>query len=229
MITQPKFSKLSTSLLLGFYTDVQEAINRTNDVTLAPYATPVQEMYGLLESGYGLSRANKITAEIKALDGKRDRVIIGLRKVVDGLTYHHVESKANKAILLLNSINKYGNIAKMGYSQQTAAITSLLNDWKEGNLNDALIELNLSDWRDELKEAQEKFIKRYLDRVDNDANNTVVPISKLVPEAIKVYQNFIIMVTAFAQINPEKYHQLAIRLDELGKRYNDNLRTGGTI
>jgi hypothetical protein len=225
MIKQPKFGKLNNDAIFGFYTDVVKAIERHTDENLTPYTEPIQAMYLQLDAGYKLGRMNEITAEIKALDEQRDRALVGIRKVLEGYELYYQANKAEAAARLLYSLNKYGNITRLTYSEQSGALTSLLNEWKETTLKDNLELLGLKDWVEDLRLTQDKFALRYLDRAEDEATKKAVPISKLIPDAVKLYQEFALMLTAFAKINPTTFTPLANLLDELGKKYNEALRS----
>jgi hypothetical protein len=224
MITQPKFFKLNTDAFFGFYTDVVKSIKRYPNATLIAYTEPIEAMYLQLNAGYKLGRKNEITTELKALDKQRDLLLGGLKKILKGNTVCPQPDKAQAATRLLYVLNKYGNIARLTYSEQSGASRSLLNEWKEPILKDGLELLGLKDWIEHLELIQEKFATRYLDRAAEDATKKAVPISKLIPDAIKLYQNFVLMLIAFYQMNSAEYAPLVRLLDELGKKYNEAMR-----
>lgn len=226
MITQPKFKNLYADAFFGFYTDVVKSIKRYGTEDLVPYSEPIQTMYSRLEAGYKLGRMNEITAELKALDEQRDRALNGIKKVLEGYESYYKPDKAEAATRLLYSLNKYGNITRLTYSEQSGALTGLLNEWRTGTLKENLEFLQLLEWVEDLNGIQEKFALRYLDRAKDESAKKAVPISKLMPEAAKLYQDFVLMLTAFARMKPDEYEPLAKLLDELGKKYNEAIRSG---
>lgn len=224
MITQPKFRKLNSDAFFAFYTDVVQAIKVYGTEALVPYTEPIEAMQLKLDAGYKLGQMNEITAEIKALDEQRDRALVGIRKVLEGYETYYKTEEAEAATRLLYSLNKYGNITRLTYSEQSGALQSLLGEWKTGTLKDNLQLLHLLEWVEDLRLVQEKFAQRYLNRAIEESLKDAVPISKLTTEATKLYQNFALMITAFAQMNPTEYQPFAKLLDELGKKYNAALR-----
>jgi hypothetical protein len=220
----PTFKSYDSARFYAFYKNLLELLERINEPTLADHVAPLQAMRTLLDEGYKLDQSNLLTAAIKNSDVRRDDAAIGIRKCVEGHAVHFNAAKRAAAELLLRNINKYGNVARLPYAEESAAVDSMLKDWDTPELNAALITLGIADWRTELKQAQESFDNLYLDRVQSEALKTALPISKLRPDAIKTYQTFTLILSAFEKITPATYTPIVNQINELVKKYDDTSR-----
>jgi hypothetical protein len=224
MLKQASIYKYDSARLYAFYKNLLELLERINKPTLTDHVAPLQAMHTLLDDGYKLDQSNQLTAAIKSSDERRDEAAVGIKKCVEGFVLHFNASKRAAAELLLRNINKYGNVSRLPYAEESAAVDSMLKDWDTPELNAALITLGIGDWRTELKQAQESFDNLYLDRVQSEALKTALPISKLRPDAIKTYQTFALILSAFEKITPATYTPIVNQLNELVKKYDDTSR-----
>ena len=220
MINAPIFYKYDSHRFYGFFYDLLNLLERINDAGLAAHLQPLTDMMAALDAGHRLDKDNLLTKAIKETDEKRDNALVGIRKMAEAQTTHYNPQQVAAAELLLRNFKKYGNVIRLPYSEQSAAVNSMLNDWAVGDLNAALQTLGLTAWRDYLKTTQQQFDNIYLDRVQAEAAQTAVPISKLRPDAMKVYQDFAMLLTVFAKMTPATYLPIVEQVNELIQKYN---------
>lgn len=225
-VVLPKLQLFKSDTLFGYTTDLLELLNRNTTTTLAPHIATIADMHRKLEEGYRLDQKNAYTAAIQTANKRRSDAIAGIKKMLESYAYHFKEDVRKTSNLLLNDLKKYGTFSKMTYQAETGALTKIIEDWYgNSTFNNAIEFLNLSEWREELKAAQEEFTKLYMDRIDSEASKTATPIYKLKPEAIKVFQNFAMILSTFVQISPDFHVGIAAKVNELSKKYDESLHS----
>lgn len=226
MVKKPNFSNYNSTRFHNFFKSTLDLLERANEPTLTPHLTPLIEMVNALDEGYKLDRDNLLTANIVAADKRRDNATDGIRRVVSGYELHFEAEKRAAAALLMRNFKKHGNIARLPYHSQSSALSSMLNSWQEATHAAAIAMLGLEVWRNELQAAQAEFNDLYLTRIEDEAAKTAVPIYKLRPDAVKVYNNLEVVLKAFAQINPAVFAPIISLLDELIQKFNTAVLMG---
>jgi Family of unknown function (DUF6261) len=168
MINSIDLEKLRNAEYIQFSKDCSSIVQLNNPADLQ-----VQSKYDSfnskraeLEVLFKKSTANPITTEIEALDARRDGAITGIQMVIRGFSYHFNPDIANPAKLLLNDLKIYTSpIASENYQAETAILTNLIADWEsKPELTQAITALNLLDWKNEIKAANELFDTKYIAR-----------------------------------------------------------------
>ena len=118
------------------------------------------------EKLFKISQASLITAEIEAMDNRRDRAITGISMVATAYTYSPDPVLEKHAKTLEAHFSLFGTgITRDNYMSQTASIRNILSDWEtKSELKDALTALRLKDWKAELQAANEQFYTAYTSR-----------------------------------------------------------------
>jgi hypothetical protein len=124
-----------------------------------------------LEVLFKKSTENPITAEIEALDARRDRAVSGLLMHINALSFHFDPAVVTPAMALQHNLKVYTtNIAAENYNAETALINNLVTDWEtKPELANALATLGITSWKDELKTANALFDERYIARTQDMA------------------------------------------------------------
>lgn len=222
MLPTVRITKLSNGEFVAFITDVVALFNRTPQATLTPFLTPLADALTDLDKAYKIEQGNLLTKDIQALDKRRDEAIKGIRKVAGGFLHHFDEATRTAAELIIRSMNKYDKrIDKLNYQEETATVTSLLNDWiNDTTLSDAITALNFQTWQQELAAANTAFGNTYLDRVEDNAIRELVPVSKQREGVTDLYKNLERKTTAYAEIDEATYGVLVKGLSRLIDKYN---------
>lgn len=186
MIVGIQLKSLNQTEINQFMSDALELVNRNNATTLL-----VESEYDQLKSTndtFGrLLRPDKgsaYTDQVVEADNRRDKPISGINQVVSGYLLHFDAATARHAQLLSNNLKKYGYaaLARENYQSESAGIDSMVGEWESTpELTEALNELSLTPWKDELKAANEDFKVLYLDRTEDSAaqpNGSLLPLKK---------------------------------------------------
>lgn len=176
-----------------------------------------------IEAIFLIQKSSNITQELINLDARRDKAIIGLRMVIEGLKYHPDNAIATAAIALFKSMNKHGTrISKLNYQEETAVLDSLIDDWEtDSELVAALNTLNFQNWLAELKDANTNFVIAYAKRVKERAENPTESIPNLRVEATKAFRNLIDLIAAHITLNTdESYKVIQNKLEVMSAEYN---------
>ncbi len=173
MIHNIPYSILINGEFIGLFTNINKVCDESNPTTLkigAPL-TDVKTATEAVNALYVRQQKSGETVNITTQDTLRDRYITGIKKVVNGYTYHPNEAIVKAATTIELCIDKYGNnIAKQSLVTETATLNKLVYDFeKDDKVKAALALLNLTNWAATLKQTNINFNDAYLLRNDEYA------------------------------------------------------------
>ena len=88
----------------------------------------------------------------------------------------------------------------------------------------ALVTLNLTEVKDEMITANDLFNEKYIDRVEEDADDDQESSTKIIEEAKVDYKKLMKLIDAYATISKTDEFDLTInRLNSLISRYNSTM------
>jgi hypothetical protein len=230
MVKQPKFSKYDNVTFVAYITDFLALTNRINNETLNPHLVELTNHKIEMEKALNAERGNLLTEDIGNLDKERDKALAGIRKYVDSLTLYFDEKVVNAAVLLLRSIDKHGsNLTKLSYLKETRVIDSILEDWEKSAELSAAVEVLplLGNWKANLAEHNKSFSDVYLNRVQSESAKDLTPLSKLIPDVKTTYNNLMILVGAFYQLDKVTFTPFVNDLNELITKYDTMVEMKG--
>ena len=168
MIKEIPYSILINGEFIGLFTNINKTCDESNPATLkidAPLAD-VKTATDAVNTLYVKQQKSGETANVTTLDALRDRYISGIKKVVNGYTYHPDEAIVKAATAIELCIDKYGNnIGKQSLVTETATLNKLADDFeKDDKVKAALASLNLTSWANTLKQTNINFNDAYLVR-----------------------------------------------------------------
>lgn len=235
MITKPHFTKFRISETLQFMTDGLSICEKyqPNQLQFTEKVTVLRNTTQTLNSSFKVDQGSSISAEIIALDQRRDLCFTGIHLCVDAFSYHFIPDIRNAASLILNSIDKYGkNITQLNYQAETSTLKSIIDSWTNDiRLTNALEALNISSWVTELKTVNEQFNKAYLSRVEEKALVPKANTLELRKKTIAAFRDLINNIEARATIALKgEYNPLISELNTLIGKYNSlvDVRRGTT-
>lgn len=225
MLQKVKETKLRIPESNQFFGDVLGVCKKADPVALNFQAQflGLEESHQELNKSFKKQKASMRTAELALLDARRDDAIICLRKLVDGYTNHHDESKKVAGKLLKLTIDKYGRqISKMNYQAETSVLDNVVVDLEDGGEKAAAVTLlGVSDTVAEIKASNGLFSATFLDRVGEDAAKAMVASGELVMECRGKYELLAKHIEANATINPSgAYTSLINELNALIEKFN---------
>lgn len=180
----------------------------------------------LLVELFEIAKKNENTETIESLDERRDRAIVGIRKVADGFSTYFEANKELAAKLVINHIDKYGSqISKMNYLAETTAINGVVNDLEnETDVKAAVTLLGLTAWVGELKQANIDFNAKYLERNADLANQPDQNVRDARMQTYPVF-NLLMEKTAsfYSAFGNQEYKTIIDQMDELTLKFNETV------
>ncbi len=160
------------------------------------------------------------TKELHALDDERDKHLVGLIAHCRAFVSFPEAEKAKAAELLLATIEKYGkNLQNKTFQEETAIIYSLLKDFEESALRQALVAIGAEKRVEEIAKANEKFAQTNTTRTEERGEIVIGATKQARKELNEAYKHIIKSINALSYINgTEKYQSLANALNEEIKR-----------
>jgi hypothetical protein len=158
-------------------------------------------------------RKSFITDDIKSLDKLRDDCIAGLRLAIKSLLKSADPAVRKDAYKLKTVLDNYGDIAKMDYDTESAAIYNFAQDM-DGKYSQEVQRLGLTGRITDLKRFNSQFMELTTERY---AEKTARPDRKLADVRRDVdasYANIIKVIEAFIITNPDH------KLDDFVKELN---------
>lgn len=168
MIQDIPYSIFTNGEFIGLFTNIEKVCNDSDPITLKIDAPLVEVKTAVTANNtlYVRQQKSTETPTVSSRDVLRDRYITGIRKVVNGYTYHYDENVVKAALIIEACIDKYGsNIAKQSLVTETATLDKLAVDFEtDDKVKAALALLNLTSWGGVLKQANVDFNDSYLVR-----------------------------------------------------------------
>lgn len=225
MIYSIEMRKLRNAEFIQFVNAIADIIQSNDPVVLLitiqllAFKAKVTNLSGLFKN----EKSNPLTEDVQLLDVRRDSAVTGITSVVDGYTNYFQPEKAAAARLLSNSLKLYGPIARQNYVAETALITEMMNDWENNpELMAALTLLDLVDWKDELKTANNSFNEKWLERNREYAAVSPETLLQRREETIDAYNELKKFLVAYAIINSTTpvFQKTINELNSAIKQYN---------
>jgi hypothetical protein len=158
-------------------------------------------------------RKSFLTDDIKTLDKQRDDCIAGIRFALKSLLKSSDQTVRKDAGKLMKVLDNYGNIAKMDYDTESAAVYNFVQDM-EGKYGAEAKKLELEGRIADLKSFNTQLMELTTERY---AEQTAKPDRKLADVRREVdasYANLIKVIEAFMLTNPDH------KLDDFVKELN---------
>jgi hypothetical protein len=117
------------------------------------------------------------TAEIEAQDRVRDGTYRGLVLAIESYLHHPDDAKRDAATKLHVLVEHYGNIARQGYNDESAAIDDILREFAMEKNAAFITTLGLGAWVAELAAANARFSDLMHDRYNEEtAQRPAIPM-----------------------------------------------------
>ncbi|MEW7278455.1 DUF6261 family protein [Aquimarina sp. 2201CG1-2-11] len=221
----PYLNRYRNGEYLQYMTDFLELLKK-QDVEALQLTEPkalLTPIVDNIDAAFKQSQRSELTQEVIALDERRDRAIVGLKAVTSSYQYHYNKNVVDAATALNDNIVSHGDtIQRLSYQEETAVINSIVKDWEtETVLQAAVTKLSLGNWLSELKESNERFSARYLDRVGETAISPSIDIHTLRTQATEAYRIVISHIQAHATLSGlAAYTTILNQVDILARQYN---------
>jgi len=233
MILSIYFRRFRNSEFIQFFNDLFSIFlkQNTEELGIKEQLDPIVPELESIKSIHATLKGSNISDDIKVIDNRRDDCITGIRKVLEGYTFHFDQPVKDAAQSLLNTIDTFGtSIAKQNYPTETTSLKGIHDSFtKEEKLINALSLLNLTDWVGQMDKENNLFNTRYIDRIDETAKQTEDKIAELRKLVVEKYYTLRNHLTSHATLKPNENYKLVIdQLNALIEKYNGIIKRRGS-
>lgn len=220
---------LRGSEFIQFFSDIISICTKATIDTLGikDQTVDLENKVTAIKDGYAKEQGSDITQELILIDNRRDDCLVGIRGVCEAYTNHYEPTLAEAGKLLLDKIDSFGSrLAKQSYQAETTIINKLTADFEtDAEFISALGLLKLDLWAKQLKAENELFNQRFLDRINEDAQDKEESFKELRLEIMDAYKTLISHISAHATIKgTEEYLILIDPINSLIDNYNTTLK-----
>jgi hypothetical protein len=225
MISAIDFSRLRNAEFLQFMKNFATLVEANDPAALIVTAqhTALVEKNTELENLFKKELASELTQEILNLDIRRDRAYNGISFVIQGYLTHYDLTKAEAANRLKANLDLYGiGVGRQNYQAETAILSNIATDWEtQLELDSAVTELDLKEWKSEMKEANILFDQKYIARTLEYSQASPETLLATRTETVQVYYVLRQFIDAYAvTINTPIYQTVTNQLNALIDQYN---------
>jgi Family of unknown function (DUF6261) len=202
-------------------------VNKCNelDANILGISTQVDDLQTKTNAMDGLympQTGSSITPEVRVLDQRRDKAIVGIRTVALGYSSHFEEPKRQAGKNILDAIDHYGTgISGKNYVEETTILRAIVNDFEnQPQLVNNLNLLNINDWVVELKTANNQFEAIYESRI-NETATQITSLENYRIECQAAYRTLVNHINSHAVLTPSVNINLLIsRINQTITQYN---------
>jgi Family of unknown function (DUF6261) len=225
LITTPALGLYRNSEFIRYMKNVAEICSNSNPKllkidaqlsNLAAATTPLDDLFMI-------ERGNLLTAELQAIDARRDAALSGLRMAASAYSFHFDADIKKAADIIAAAIDKFGTgLVRLNYVAETEVIESLVADVAaDAELAAAIAKLQLNDWVAELNTANILFNTTYLSRTSSYAVKPDGNLTELRLVTANAYSELVAHITAHNTLSPsDAYAQLVGKVNSLTEQYN---------
>jgi hypothetical protein len=183
-------ARMSNKVHVQFHESVITLLER-----ITPQALSAETIHALYRAAFDIETAalliitrSEITAQIAAQDRERDNIFRGFWDTVRGMRNHFNIEKRDCANRLWNVFRHYGDISRLTLDAQTAATNDLIRELDRADLKQAMEDLHLVDWRNQLEIENQRFQQQMMERYTDQAGQTTVRMSTARVETDRFYR-----------------------------------------
>jgi hypothetical protein len=168
--------RLRNAQFLQFMRFIEKLIQESGIESMLTLHSSLKENIDEFEIRFKSSLKNPLTANIQEEDRNRDRTFKGFSNIIEGNRFSTNEDLSSAAELLQSVINNHGkNITRMSMVEETAVLTSLINEIESSEpLMSAINTLFLPSWLHLLKTYNqncENLLKNRAESIEDDITN----------------------------------------------------------
>lgn len=158
------------------------------------------------------------------LDAIRDRTFHGLALRVESDCNHYDANVSNAAIKLQSEVlNKYGNIARDNYQEETSSVNNLIADLTGTYATETGL-LGIQGWITALQHDNTNFNDVYYQRIGDESAKTQLRMKQVRIQVDAAYNVIVKHINALIVINGEThYKEFVLKLNELLNKTKDTL------
>jgi len=172
-----------------------------------------------------ISQKSLLTDEIESADRKRDEIFMAYRKVVKGSLGAPLDTLAEAAKVLNQSIKDYGIDPQMQLDKETGLLANLIAD-HQGKLAEQVATLGLTAYTTAMKEANDKVNDLIMQRADERSLVVAGALKAARAETDTAYKDLVKRVNALWIVDYDAaYDEFINYMNEEIDRYREQVLT----
>ena len=221
IITRFTYNSLRNEAHVEFHEENCKIIEKFNprilgiETPYAEYQKAYEDEIQLLD----LIRKSEFTQEIVKQDEERDNIFFGFKSAVNSAKVHHDRSLRPTAEKINFVLDRYGNIARKRFNEETAAIDDLIRELRSSKMEEINV-LKLNDWVLALERENNKFKQLISSRTEESAK---MPTLRMVNARLivdKLFRTIINYIEAVSVLSDNgKYDEFIKELNVTAQRY----------
>ena len=201
-------------------------------VSKSPLYLAVEAKFNKYDEGFKKDGKSMLTDPILALDADRDRIVKWLYYTVMGLSFSSSATSVEAATLLLSKLDTYGlDLIRSSYSEESAMIKGLLNDFKQPDYAAAVAKAGVQPILDELQSVQNSFDTLFEQRREATQERLNIEAASTARKELEAaIRGFRTLVAGMAMAEPtSEWGKVNDLLHQLDAEYAKKLRTRATL
>lgn len=202
-------------------------------VTKSPLFVGLSTLFTKYDDGFKKDGKSMLTNPIVTLDIDRDRLVKWCYYTTLALTFSSDSSMVEAATHLLSKLETYGGLSltKFAHGEESAAIKSMLNDFRRPEYASDVTKTTIKPILDELATVQAEFDQKFQERrEEKDERINVDAAYTLRGELEVAIRKFRLQVSGNALADPSsEWSKVDSVLQQLDAEYTQKLRTKSTL
>lgn len=162
-----------------------------------PFKTAIDQLLGV---GKPTKGSNK-TVLVSEADATRDKTDGGLLRYVESFLFHWDNNTVAAATRLMDVINKYGNLRKLSYNEETNGITNKVEELKSETFAPDVALINATLWVNKLEEHNQNFISIFNERANQESARSIGSMRESRMACDTAYDELVKLVNALIMVN----------------------------
>ncbi len=176
--------------------------------------------YTKLDDELRVDQGSVLTQELHAIDFDRDLLWRAMDMRIDATLMCTIEAEAEAAKRLRRVVDLYGDIRKISFNEETAALSNLLGDLNKGVNATHLSTTGLDTWVSKLTELNTAFVAKQNERDTELANKNSGNVKAVRIEIDPLYETMIERANALVSLNMQ-----TPELENFIKELNQKIKT----
>jgi hypothetical protein len=178
--------------------------------SFAPLYATYAECLVAFDAALEPSRCNFFTQPLVDADARRDAAYRGLVRRVQAGLQHFIPSKAEAARHVEQILARHGDPVSLPYLHENGALLNLVRDLDEPATRARMSLINVTEWFEELKESNEKFIALFNARDKEQGGQAVDAARKTRLDLDGAYHACVTRLNALAEVEGEENYAAVI-------------------
>lgn len=221
-ITNLKLKELRNEEHFQFATDFKELVQKSDSQKLNFEAlfSNFLTQYEVENEVIQKIRKSASTNELADTDNQRDKLFRGIVLGVEAAKLHFDSNKQAAAGRITILLDKLGNVARKPYNEETAAISTLVQEAREKFAED-FNTIGLMEWIDNIDASNKTFAELTSNRYGEEAKQIETNMSNARLVLDEIYRSIVERINAIMVLSPTPEHTVFVQeLNVRIEKYN---------